>query len=375
MKYRIALILNGDRPLSTYPSVFNTAYLLNEFGYEISLFLPVGVEVDCYIENIEIVRFKRTSPAFIGILRSLHNKIKQYDLLIVFHEHELIAAGLINLIYKTPYIYFCLEIIGFDQINTIKSKIRKYLEIIFNKRALFTIVQDDHRKSMIQKMHRLNENTIFCVPNSYIGIKKRKTNYLRTKFNIPMEKVIILYAGGIESWALDSALIEAVDEWDDNYVLILHGWSRDNYLNKLRPLIEKVNRSKQRIFISNNSVNEKEYLELVSSADIGLVWYKKNIPENVKNIGLSSGKFSAFLRCGLPIIVPSYLEGIKEFIERYHFGMMAEDEFAIKDIIPCIVKEYFTYRNNAFNFYLKYLDFEKYFLPVIQEIKKIFQNP
>lgn len=367
---KIALILDENRALSTYPSVFNTANILTKRGYEIDIFVPEDMELDYILNNVTIIKYTKTKPTILGIIKILKKYARKYNLLMAFHPEALIASGIIAFFYKIPTIYFCLEIISNDQLASLKTKIKKYLEIIFNKRALFTIVQDVYRAEMIKNLHRLNNQPIICVPNSYIGINSERSDYLRKKFGISESKKIILYAGGIERWAIDERLIKAVKEWDEKFVLVLHGWSRDGYIKELLPLITEINKKNIKIYLSESILTLKEYEQMLSSADIGLAWYKRNLPENVRKIGFSSGKTSAFLRSGIPVVLPSYLEGISEFIKEHRFGICVDDEFAIGGALVKIDLEYQEYRKNAFEFYKKYLDFEKNFEEVIRLINE-----
>jgi len=370
---KVALILNENRPLSTYPSVFNTAHILSKKGWKVSLFVPENMNVDYELKNVKIIKFAITKQAIIGLLPTLFKYTRGYNLLISFHQYALIGAGLINLFYRIPFVYFCLEILAFDQIMSFKSKIRKRLEIFFNKRAVLTIVQDVVRKNMIFNLHKLNNETIFCVPNSYMGIVNQNGDYLRKKWGIPEDRIIVLYAGGIEQWAIDEKIIAAVKDWDDKFVFVLHGWSRDGYIEKLRPIINEINMEKTKIYLSEDTLSIHEYEQMVSSADIGLCWYRKNLPENVKKIGFSSGKFSSFLRSGLPVIVPTYLEGISNFIEKYQFGIEVPDEFEIKKALTTISSDYQKFRNNAFQFYKERIDFEINFEKVFNKLNDILR--
>jgi hypothetical protein len=360
MKGKIALIVDENRHLSTYPSVYNTAKLLSQYGYDVDLFLPNDMKVDYNIENVNIIKFRKK----IGLLYALIPKIKQYNLVISYHTLGFIISSILCKITRVPYAYFCLEIIGFDQKKSLKSKLIKYIEIFLNKGASFTVVQDENRKKLIKKIHKLNQNLIFCIPNSYIGTFRNSSKYLRDKFNIPNEKIIVLYSGAIEFWAIDDNFIKAVGQWDKRYVLVLHGFSRDNYLEKIKPLIKEINMTETKIYISSNILNVDEYMKLIASADIGLVWYKRDLPINVSTIGLSSGKFSAFLRCGVPIIVPSYLQDLYKFVNNYKIGTVVKSEYEIESRIVNVIKNYDMYRDNAFKFYSEYLDFEEKFKKV-----------
>ena len=54
---KVALILNENRPLSTYPSVFNTAHILSKKGWKVSLFVPENMIVDYELKNVKIIKF------------------------------------------------------------------------------------------------------------------------------------------------------------------------------------------------------------------------------------------------------------------------------------------------------------------------------
>ena len=378
-KLKIALILNensGIRSLSTFPSVCNTALLLNKFGYHVDLFLPDTIHIDYDLNGINLKAFKIVHIPICDIFAALiSNKIKQYELLIAFHIDEFIVAGLLGTLHKIPVVYFCLEILDFDQVRTIKSKIKKMLEIYFNKKAALTITQDESRKNLICKINHLPLNKVLCIPNSYIGIKNRKTDYLRRKFKIDSGKIIILYTGGIESWAIDENLINASKNWDSQYVLVLHGWSRDGFLKKIQPLISEINRNNQKIFVSEGPLCPDDYNELIMSSDIALVWLKKNPSSNVKNIGLSSGKMSSYLRCGIPIVVPAYINDLESLANNSNIGVAVNDESEINIGISKIANNYETYRTNALKYYSAFLDFEKYFIEFRCYINNILDNP
>ncbi|MEI8349052.1 MAG: glycosyltransferase [Candidatus Omnitrophota bacterium] len=359
--HSIALVLNGEKPLSTYPSVCNTARLMAENGYDITLFIREDMKVDCTFKNIKIIKFKKTFPSVYGLFKILTCYAKEFDLLIPFHPEELIAVGLASFICRVPFIYFCLEIIDFDEIKTFKARIRKHFEVLFNKNAVATIVQDDVRKELIKKVNKIDNANIFCVPNSYIGVVKDKSDYLRRKYNIEKEKTVILYAGALERWAIDVSLIEGIRQCNENCVFVLHGWSYDGFLGTLKPLISTCNESSKKIYLSLDVVGEEEYSQLVSSADIGLVWYRRDFSNNVSKVGLSSGKFASFLRCGVPIIIPVYLEELKSLINKYNIGSMVENEFGIKKGIESILINYSSCRENAFKFSSQHLDFSKNF--------------
>lgn len=367
VKARIALmLLYESRTLSTFSSVYNTAHMLYHHGYSVDLFLAENIEVDHPLKGIRVITMKLTSIK--GYLRALIRKIRQYDLIIAYNSKELIISSILGKILRIPYIYFCLEIIGFDEIKTLKSKINKYIEIFLNKGANITIVHDEIRKDFISKLHGLNPNNILCVPNSDIGVVRKKTTYLRDKFEISEDKIIVLFTGGIELWAIDHNMINAVRNWDNSKVLVMHGWSRDNYVNQLIPLIDEINKIEKKIYLSLNTLKKDDYDQLIASADVALSWYKRELSLNVENVGLSSGKFSAYLRCGIPVIVPSYLKSLCDIVDKYNIGISADNEYTIDGAVTKIMDNYNVYRKNAFDFYLEHMDFGRKFDVVLHSI-------
>lgn len=136
----------------------------------------------------------------------------------------------------------------------------------------------------------------------------------------------------------------------------------------LRELINGINKSETKIYLSLDCLSAEHYVRLVSSADIGLSWYKRDLPINVQEIGLSSGKFAAFLRCGLPVIVPSYLSDLKRLVAIHRIGLAADSEYQINNCIEHILESHQAFSDNAYQFYFEHLDFEKRFHNVMEKI-------
>ncbi|HMK48969.1 MAG TPA: hypothetical protein VK435_02860, partial [Thermodesulfovibrionales bacterium] len=314
---------------------------------------------------------EKKGSAVYSILKTLLFCPFRYDLLIPYLQNELIAAGILGIARRIPFIYFSLEIVDADRTKDLIGRVKKSLEISLNKRAVFTVVQDETRKDLIANLHNIDRDHIFKVPNSYVGSKPERSHYLRERFGIPDNKKVVLYAGAIEAWALDEQIIKAVEGWGDDFVLIMHGFSRDDYVQELKPLIKEVNLHGPKLILSLDVLNEEEYFNLVASADIGLVWYKKDLPDNVTNIGLSSGKLAAFLRCGLPVVIPSHLKGIREYAEGSGFGVAVSDESEIELALDMIANNYASYRENAFRFFSDYLDYENCFRAILAEIDSL----
>lgn len=366
MSKKLALIMSEGRNLITYPSIVNSISILNEYKYDLDVFLPISAKPNHFNSRVNFI----TYVGRFTLLKSLyhHTKIRRYNCFIAYHVDAFIIASLVGIIQQVPVIYHNLEILGYDQLTTVKLRIEKLLEIFFNKRAVITVTQDKNRLKLLTEANKIASNKIITIPNTYMKAYRNESNYLRVKFNIKEDRTIILYIGGIEAWALDEKLLDSVKEWPENCVLVMHGWSRDGYIQKLKPIIRQ---NRERIYVDNEILEEEEYSELVSSGDVGLAWYKSDSPKNVYHIGLSSGRFAQYLRCGLPIIAPRYLPDFKRILSTNKIGELAKDEYDIKNAAEKILKNYSYYRNNAFCYFENYLDFRIYFRNILDILEQI----
>ncbi len=367
MSKKLALIMSfKGRNLITYPSIVNSIRILREYKYDLDVFLPMGVKPNHFNRKVNFITYTKRFT----LLKSLyyHTRIRKYTCFIAYDVDAFIITSLVRIIQQVPVIYYNLEIFGYDQLTTIKSRIKKLLEIFFNKRVIATVTQDKNRLKLLAKANKIASDKIITIPNTYMKTYRNKSNYLRVKFNIKENKTIILYIGGIEVWALDEKLLDSVKEWPENFVLVMHGWSRDGYIQKLKPIIRQ---NRERIYVDNEILEEEEYSELVSSGDVGLAWYKSDLPKNVYHIGLSSGRFAQCLRCGLPVIAPRYLPDFKRILSTNKIGELAKDEYDIKNAAEKILKNYSYYRNNAFCYFENYLDFKVYFRNILDILEQI----
>jgi hypothetical protein len=94
---KIALIVNENRELSTYPSVINSMYLFLKSGYEIDLIVPESMNIDCDIKSATIIRYNyegifpvKTINGLRGIIHQLLSK--KYNLILSYHAYGLIAT-------------------------------------------------------------------------------------------------------------------------------------------------------------------------------------------------------------------------------------------------------------------------------------------
>ena len=249
-----------------------------------------------------------------------------------------------------------------------KSALYKALERWCNRRALFTIIQDDERARLLAAANGISISQIITVPNSPLGRAARQdSDYLREKFQIPKERKIILHAGGLADWTMSLELAEATRTWSGDWVLIFHtreAQNGDAYLDKVRAAADN-----SRVLFSLQPVPYAQLDALVGSADIGIALYR-DIGENVSQIGLSSGKLAQYLKCGLPVVTTDF-PSLRQIIDGYRCGICVSDPQKVGQAVGEILRHYDTYSANSVVCYNELFSPEKHFDKVLARLNRI----
>lgn len=332
--------------------------------------LPFNRDHSCSFSE----KLHRYTKHFFIDLFEFHQKIlnyigSEYVCIIGIDAMGLIPATLISIQKKIPIIYFNMELLLEKECKTLKEKNLKSLERECNKKSFLTLIQDERRAKHLIEDNGIPEEKIVYVPVSALGeIYQNKSEYLFRTLGISRDKKIILYAGNILPWSMSLEIAEAAQKWNDDMVLVIHTWRTnlddDPYVNQIRNLTRN-----KKVYLSLNPVDWESLPELLSSADIGLIFYQ-NLGENFYEAGSSSNKLAQYLQVGLPVITIDY-PSFREFIEKYKCGKCAKSPEEIEKLASEIFLNYNAYRNNSFKCYQEKYEFSKYFKIIIDKIKKI----
>jgi len=180
------------------------------------------------------------------------------------------------------------------------------------------------------------------------------------------KKIILTMGSRFFTSKYRDQILEASRSLSSDFVLFVH-------LGSI-PAQFKRNSFGEKVIFSDRFIPYDSLIELFGSAYLGLVLYQnENRPAGGRNqtyMGLSSGQFNLFIRCGIPCIVtpqPTF----KWIFNKYRCGV-ATDEFQdLSIIIHGIENDYDNFVNESLRFYEEILRFEKYFDGLF---KKIFQE-
>jgi len=386
---KIALLMPSGQYAST-PCVRSLAEELADAGIVVDVFtvknrtLPSVDKIGNKIQNAtsapNIINYPIVQSGFwenipvlmTGFFLWLFLKVRrgQYDLIIACGIRALILAGMINLFYKRPYIYNSLELYIQHEITSIKGNIGKKLEKYFNKRAEFTIIQDHIRSKILVEENGINSDSILLFPNSPRGGAVQKDpvekEYLLNKYSLDPDTKLILYAGTIFApWAMTPNLIRAAQDWPEHWKLLLHCRADTSTMRELEQFkaIDKASR----VLFSTKPLDGAEYEKLVQGCDVGVSLYDGDLSDNIKYVGLSSGKLAQFLKYGLPIIVNN-IPMWPELIAKYKCGAIVHQSQEIKGALDKIFKDYERCVENAEQFFDSVLKLDNYTQQLIKAI-------
>ncbi len=395
MRNRIA-VFQYDFPIQSYTK--NLIISLEEAGYKVDLFttydatcqnlvnlkefnnknIEIYIQGDYSLRAIRVVfkalnifgdRISRNKQLIDPITlnnskRIIKKNLSEYLCFIGIEKQGLIWAGKISEETNIPYIYYSLELYIED--HPAYHKFKKYIneEMFYHQKAMATIIQDKRRAEALSKCNKVSDSYSILFPISVKGDTIReKGNYFQDKFGIPSDSKIALYFGMICKQRYSTSLNEIAGRLGENY-LVFHGYGEKSYLNTLK--------KSQNVIISTDMVDEKNKLDVISSAHVGISLYD-NTFSNDRLTAFSSEKVALYMQVGLPII--SFRnESYEELFSNFKCGEMIESIDEFPAAFNKILQNYESYREECFRAFDQYYCFNKNIKSVLDYLDHLKDN-
>lgn len=395
---RVALVYPFAN-LDSVPSLINTANLLAENGYLVDIFThfhPAYVRPVFSNPSISLFPIEKPwvakLPRFIpyrfsaAIARRMfflgrHRQTPYRCVIAVDPVGLVVAENIILREVKIPLVYYSLELLLSYELKTEQERSLKSRELRLSRQASFVIIQDEQRAALLAKDNNIPANKIVCVPNSPLGPARfERATYFHEKFGLNPETKVILHTGTVSGFTCALPLVRSTRDWPDNWVLVCHTRQKsgevvefDDYVEALLSLAPP-----GRVFFSTDPLPHHEYDKLIHSADVGVAFYcvksgrasSAFTQDNIRHIGLSSGKTAYYLRSGVPILVND-IESLKALASDYQCGEWVADPMETRDAIETILKNYEAYSRNAMRCFEQALDFAPKFAPVLDRLARL----
>lgn len=288
-----------------------------------------------------------------------------YACLIGVEKAGLVWAGLVGERTGLPWLYYSLELFTSDN-KFVPGPLYRFrrAEKQYHQKATATIIQDNDRADVLFKDNNIENGKALLVPVSILGeAGEPRSNYLRAKYDIPQNKVIVLQFGQINKRRLSDKVLLSLRDFNENVVLVMHGSfseGKDKYVDLA---------SDRKVILADRMVPHQEIQELISSADIGLVFYRKK-PINDCLTGSASEKLALYLQAGLPVIMFDY-PSFRELNKEYQFGICIRKLEELGHAINVITKDYPHFRENAIKAFTNHYEFGRNFVKVSEYIRNL----
>ena len=387
-KKKVAIVF-WDTWISAAPTIINIAEYLGENGFYVDIFTrqdSVNYGNDPIINNCNIINvttLRRRSKSYLWVTNKLKSiqilnrislwiallevkyfikQIKKrlkgtYEFVIGVDILGLYSAGKIFK-FETKTLYLSLEIVNRNT-DIIVDYFKDY-EARFQKKSVFTFIQDDYRAESLFRSNGVDKKKYlyFRLPNSPRGeaVSLRRF-YFNEKFNIPRIEFIVLSAGMIDDAVSSIEVAKQVYRNGERYKMVFHEREKrpiDSYLLKIQEL------GGANLFLSLNPVPYSEVNQIYQSADVGIAFYNPAYGENFTLLASASGKMTHCLKYGLPVVVLD-LPGFAEIIEKYQCGIVIKDLAEMNQAIDTIRMNYPFYKENVKVCYENEFAFDSFF--------------
>lgn len=285
-----------------------------------------------------------------------------YDLILGVDSAGLIEGYEYAKRYDVPLVYLSFEIFFRDELSSRAEIEEKEREYIASQFADLVIIQDQWRAQLLATENRLSLDKLEYLPVSPGGSQRvRKSDYLRRRFGLSEMQTLVLHSGSFAEWTYYAdELLENVATWPEDFVLVVHTKYRPGQTDRYIQAVQQAKLSN--VVLSTEPLSVDEYEQLVASADIGLALYKpvpasRSTQKNIQTMGLSSGKFSFYMKYGIPVISIKQ-QSYAQLLVDYAFGENLDSFREMPAALNRVRSNYAHHRAEAQRLFSEKLDFD-----------------
>ncbi len=347
------MIIHPEGNINNNPNLSGIVQLLCEKGYRVdvySLRFPY-IDQGSPCPGARLIPREKEEEGFFTLIpqkafrdrQTFHEhleRLPRYDLIIGV-DRGIIEASIIARCHQVPYGLISYEILFAEEAGA--------ENLVLDRDACqgiaFAVCQDRERSRHLSRENDIPLASIIEIPVAGRGSRPHRPNgLLHQMLRLSPEKKIALYIGSVtDKWSGFEELLSGTDEWPDDWVLVLHQ-RYNHYSQELSANI----RAKRRhnVYLSPLlSLPFNEMHRLLDAADLGVCFYLpqcqgKGLSDrnNIKYIGLSSGKTSTYLQHGLPILINEVGEMSSHVRER-DMGLVTNDLRGVGKILKRTTRE------------------------------------
>lgn len=269
--------------------------------------------------------------SFPGIVRNVFRRLGRsglptsyrgpHDVVVGVDPLGICVAARLNQRARRPLSYISFELLFEDETETDYERELKARERQAVSGCDLFLLQDEGRRDAFCLENGVAAHACELVPVAPVDAHPPRTDYLRDRLGLGPDVAIVLYQGSLYDWSCRHEFEELASYWPDNVRLVIH--SREAPRRRMRKYMAAMEAG-GRIRFTAEPVSPPELAVLTASADVGLASYRTSpdnwyTGDNLKHIGLSSGKISYYAMAGLPVLARS-LPSTDRVLEAGGFG-------------------------------------------------------
>lgn len=262
----------------------------------------------------------------------------------------LIISALMRFLGMKRYAGFVVEYPSLVDVDNDKPNLFDKLEISGLNKSIFYITHDTLHGELINTKTTNRNHKYFTLPNSTLGeVFCGPSKFLHLRMGVDCDTKILLHSGGFGAFFQSKELSTQSMNLPFDMRLVFHV-SHDIRQDPYYKDYLKDRPDGDSSLFSMLPVASHELNNLIVSAYIGIAWYdKKVLGFRAEMLGLSAGKIGAYLKCGIPVIAPSF--GSLSYLVEYECGILVESLVELRQAVDAISKNYNKYSANAYKCY------------------------
>ena len=279
------------------------------------------------VQNVPVHRIKLKSRdwsknRFVQLIKYfefIYLVTKRYKHNNIFHCNDLntLPIGVIVKVFfnrnvKIVYDAHEYEINDKPNQSRLSIKLHYVLEKLLIKYADGVITVSNAIADAYAKLYGIKKPALVLNTPVYQEIEKK--DIFRERFNIPKEKTVYLYQGGLSRGRGIETLLETFTQVDAQNIIVFMGYG------PLTGMVQEYALKYANIFY-HEAVSPDILLDYTCSADFGILFYENSC---LNHDYCSPNKMFEYLMAEIPVIVSNLYE-MKKIVNEYKIGIVAED--------------------------------------------------
>jgi hypothetical protein len=337
--------LNSDT--FTNPTLYALIKTLNDSGTAVTIYC--GIQEQQIPKELNLTKYhplptglflpRRPDKIFKYLKEFLqaiyHIKTQRITNLLAIDIFGLVMTGRIHRFLKTINIHYCSFEIFFASEIPKESKIFgiKQKEIKYSKYVASILIQDQERKSLLQKENNISEDfkNWHLIPVASLISPAIAKTYQKTDFGLKESDIVYIFSGSVSIWSGILDVISAIEKGlPENVWIFIHNRSKFDAADSIHAKLLELQKAGKQVILHDEHIEDyNTFNSFLKCFDYGIVIYKPDkglfTGLNIKEIGLASGKFSSYMLAGLPTLL-SECNTYKRLVEQYKIGDLITEE-------------------------------------------------